>query len=186
MDNAMIALATAMVGVIGTLLSPVLSQRLIARVQSDQLERQQRAADIQWQREQEKAEQDRKRSCYTTTNSAYRRYRVQLMNYLWHVHQDGVTPELREQLEEARHAHHAAFAEAQMIASTRVLAELDTVAKALSETYRRTKCLEEGTPDPDGSFEEIQADLHWLWERWKQMRSIMRADLGIHDDGSRP
>ncbi|WP_327691645.1 hypothetical protein OG870_27760 [Streptomyces sp. NBC_00461] len=85
---------------------------------------------------------------------------------------------VRESLEAARHAHHAAFAEAQMVASPAVLAQLDAVAKALAEGYRRTKCLEEGIPDEGDTFEVIEAYLQWIWERWEEMRAVMRADLG--------
>ncbi|MFF6891315.1 hypothetical protein ACFY8Z_11770 [Streptomyces microflavus] len=92
-----------------------------------------------------------------------------------------MTTEAREDLEEARQAHHAAFAEAQMVASSAVLVQLDIMTKALSEGYRKTQCLYEGNPDPDGSFEEIQAYLHWLWERWEEMRGVMRDDLGVEN-----
>ncbi|MGW0390793.1 hypothetical protein ACWDYJ_07810 [Streptomyces sp. NPDC003042] len=179
MGNALIALAAAIVGVTGTLLAPVLSQRLLARVQAEQFDRQQRTTHAQWLREREVAEQDRRRDCYMTANAAYRRYRVQLMNFLWLVHKGGVTPEARQEMEAARHAHHAAFAEAQMIASAPVLDELDAMTGALSETYRRTMRLEEGSPEPDGSFEEIHAELQRLWGRGDGLRGVMRTDLGV-------
>ncbi|MET9294317.1 hypothetical protein [Streptomyces sp. NPDC003077] len=82
-------------------------------------------------------------------------------------------------MEEARQAHHAAFAEAQMIASAQVLIELDGMTVALSEVYRRGLCLEEGNPDPDGSFDEVRADFQRLWLRWEGMRDVMRVDLGV-------
>lgn len=127
-----------------------------------------------------------RRACYIETNAAYRRYRIQLMNYLWHVHRNEVTEAGKEGLEAARHTHHAAFAEAQMVASPAVLAQLDDVAKALSEGYRRTKCLEEGNPDPDDTFKVIEAYLQWIWERWKEMRAVLRADLGVANSPAIP
>ncbi|WAU84890.1 hypothetical protein O1Q96_37495 [Streptomyces sp. Qhu-G9] len=181
MGSTAIALVAAVVGVTGTLLAPVLAQRSSAKGQRAEFERQQQAAQAQWEREQRQAELAARRTCYVETNAAYRRYRIQLMNYLWHVHRDEVTEAGKEALEAARHAHHAAFAEAQMVASAAVLAQLDDVAKALSEGYRRTKCLEEGNPDPDDSFDVIQAYLQWIWERWKEMRAVMRADLGVNN-----
>lgn len=179
MGSAAVALVAAVVGVTGTLLAPVLSQRSGAKAQEAEFERQQRAAQAQWEREQQQAELAVRRSCYIDTNAAYRRYRTQQMNYLWHVHHHGVTNAVRQELEEARHAHHAAFAQAQMIASPAVLAQLDDVTKALSEGYRRTKCLEESNPDPGDTFEVIEAYLQWIWERWEEMRAVMRADLGL-------
>ncbi|MFF5531753.1 hypothetical protein ACFY71_04640 [Streptomyces cinerochromogenes] len=179
MGSALIGLAAAVVGVTGTLVASVLSQRLVARVQSEQFERQQRAVEAQWHREQQVAEVNRRRDGYMQVNASFRRYRTQLMNFLWTVHKGAVTPDERELVEEARRDHHSVLAEAQMVASAAVLVELDGMTMALSEVYRRTMCLEEGNPDPDGSFNEIRTDFVRLWERWEQMRAVMRADLGL-------
>lgn len=112
-------------------------------------------------------------------NASFRRYRTQLMNFLWTVHKEAVTPDERELVEEARRDHHSVLAEAQMVASAAVLVELDGMTNALSRVYRRIMCLEEGNPDPDGSFNEIRTDFVQLWERWEGMRAVMRADLGL-------
>lgn len=181
MDNGLIALGAAVVGVAGTLLATVLSQRMVAGVQAAQFDREQRVARERWLREQELAEQARRRDCYTAANAAYRRYRIALMSFLWLVHRAQVTAEERALLEEARRAHHSAFAEAQMVASGTVLAELDLMTKTLAGTYHRTLRLGEGDPTPDGSFEEIHAELLALWARWEHMRDAMRADLGVDD-----
>ncbi|MGW5122208.1 hypothetical protein ACWEQ8_43365 [Streptomyces noursei] len=163
----------------GTLSAPVLSRRFVARVQRDQFERQQQVEERRWTREREVAELDRRRGCYISVNAAFRQYRTHLMNFLWLVHKDEVTPEAREVVEEARHVQHAAFAEAQMIASPAVLVELDGMMMALSESYRRTMCLEEGNPDQDGSFDDIRMDIRQPWRRWEGMRDVMRSDLGV-------
>ncbi|MDQ1068367.1 hypothetical protein [Streptomyces canus] len=179
MGSTAIALAAAVVGVTGTLLAPVLAQRSGAKTQEAEFGRQQQAAQAQWEREQQQAELALRRACYITTNAAYRRYRTEQMNYLWHVRRDRVTEALREQLEAARHAGHAALAEAQMVASPAVLAQLDDVGKLLSQGYRRIMCLEEGIPDEGDTFEVIGEYLVWIWERWEEMRAVMRADLGL-------
>lgn len=181
MENALLALAGAVVAVTGTLLAPILSQRVLGRVQTEQFDRQQRVAEAQWEREQRLAEVDKRRTCYVTANSGYRRYRTELMKYLWLVHKGEVTPEARAELEEARHSMHAAFAEAQMISSDAVLAELDTMTQELARAYSRTMRLEEGRPRPEGgSFQEIHDDLLRLGDQWAGMRSTMRADLGVN------
>ncbi|MFE6367506.1 hypothetical protein ACFVOS_07235 [Streptomyces sp. NPDC057833] len=186
MSSAVLALVAAGFGVMGTLLAPVLSQRSQAKALEADFARQERATRAQWQREQEKADLQQRRACYVAANAAFPRYRVELMNYLWNVHRAQADEAASRELEAARHAHHAAFAEAQMVASAAVLDHLDEVALAVGEGYRRTKALEEGHPDPDDSFEKIEEYLRWLWERWKEMRSEMRADLGIDDAPSRP
>jgi hypothetical protein len=186
MGSALIGLAAAVVGVTGTLAASVLSQRFLARVQSQQFERQQQAAEAQWHREQQVAELNRRRDGYMQVNASFRRYRTHLMNFLWTVHKGAVTPDAREVVEDARRDHHSVFAEAQMIASAAVLIELDGMTTALSEVYRRIMCLEEGNPDPDGSFNEIRTDFVRLWERWERMRAVMRADLGLGSDACVP
>jgi len=179
MGSALIGLAAAVVGVTGTLVASVLSQRLLARDQSEQFQRQQQAVEAQWHREQQVAELNRRREGYMQVNASFRRYRTHLMNFLWIVHKDVVTPDERELVEEARRDHHSILAEAQMVASAAVLVELDGMTNALSSVYRRIMCLEEGHPDPDGSFDEIRTDFVQLWERWEGMRAAMRADLGL-------
>jgi hypothetical protein len=179
MGDGLIALIAALGGVTGTLLAPLVSQRILTRLQGEQFERQQQAVRAQWLRDREEARLSERRACYVATNAAYRRYRIQLMNHLWDVRQGTVTDAVRKELEAARHAHHAAFAEAQLTASTLVLAQLDAVAKELAGAYQRIKCLEEGAPMANGSFEEIERDLQALWERWKDMRALMRACLGV-------
>lgn len=180
MSGEVVALVAAVFGVTGTLFAPVLAQRSQAKALKADFERQQEAARIQWDREQEQAELAQRRACYIATNAAYRRYRIQLMQYVWYVHRDVAGDAERQEVEAARHAHHAAFAEAQMVASGVVLGELDAMAQALSDTYRKIMCLQEGNPEPDGSFDEITTSLESLWERWKKMRLAMRVDLGAN------
>ncbi|MFB6860470.1 MULTISPECIES: hypothetical protein [Streptomyces] len=182
--SALIGLAAAVVGVTGTLIASILSPRLLARVQSEQFERQQQVAEARWLREQQVAELGRRREGYKNVNAAFRRYRTHLLNFLWTVHKGAVTTEAREVVEEARRDSHSVFAEAQVVASAAVLAELNDMTKALSETYRRIMCLEEGNPDRNGSFDEIRTDFVRLWEQWEKMLDAMRADLGVEGEAT--
>ncbi|MEU3256003.1 hypothetical protein [Streptomyces sp. NPDC006997] len=179
MDSGLIALGAAVVGVAGTLLATVVSQRMLARVQAAQFDREQRNAHTQWLRDQELADLSRRRDCYTAANAAYRRYRIALMNFLWAVHRAQATAVDRAAVEEARSGHHTAFAETQMIASADVLAELDLMTKAIAGAHARTMRLADGVPEPDGSFEQIHAELLMITKRWVGMRSAMRSDLGL-------
>ncbi|MFF3426658.1 hypothetical protein [Streptomyces sp. NPDC002602] len=179
MDNAWLALAGTTIAVAGTLVAPIVSQRLLAHAESDRHERQERAADAQWVREQRVVALDKRRDCYVNANSGYRRHRIELMKYLWLVHKRGDTAEERTALEDARHAMHASFAEAQMVASDSVLAELDALAQTLAHLYDRIMRLEEGDAAPDDSFEKIRTDLLRANAQWVIMRGEMRADLGV-------
>ncbi|UQX01211.1 hypothetical protein [Streptomyces sp. RerS4] len=162
----------------GTLFAPLLTQRLVGRVQSEQFERQELMAESQWRRERRAAELEVRRSCYVAAMSAYRRYRIELMNFLWLVHKAQVTAQGRADLEDARQTMHLAFAEAQLVGSEAVVAELDGTTEVLAQTFYRILRLEEGDPLPDGGFETLKAHLLGLGERWKDMRAVMRADLG--------
>lgn len=188
MDSGLIALGAAVVGVAGTLLATVVSQRMLARVQAAQFDREQHVSHTRWLRDQELTDLSRRRDCYTAANAAYRRYRISLMNFLWAVHQAQATAADRAAVEEARSAHHTAFAEAQMIASAGVLAELDLMTKVIAGAHARTMRLADGIPEPDGSFELIHAELLMITQRWVGMRSAMRSDLGLAPalDGTDP
>ncbi|MET9854004.1 hypothetical protein ABZY57_13760 [Streptomyces sp. NPDC006450] len=184
MDSGLIALGAAVVGVAGTLLATVLSQRMLARVQAAQFEREQQVDRTRWLRDQELAELARRRECYTAANAAYRRFRIALMSYLWAAHQQQADAQERAVVEEARSAHHTAFSEAQMIASAAVLVQLDLMTRRLAGVYARTMRLAEGQPEPDGSFEEIHAQLIDLTGHWEVMRDTMRTDLGVEAGGT--
>ncbi|MEU6217218.1 hypothetical protein ABZ845_06780 [Streptomyces sp. NPDC047022] len=162
----------------GTLLAPVLSQRSQAKALREDFERQQRATQKQWEREEARLEFVQRRTCYVAANATYHRYRVALVHYLWHVRGGDVTEATKEELAAARHEHQKAFAEAQMIASAAVLEQLDDLAVKLGVGYRKIMALESGTPEPEiGSFEEIREYLRRIWSRWEDMRSLMRVDL---------
>lgn len=74
---------------------------------------------------------------------------------------------------------HSAFAEAQMIASDAVMAELDTLTGELAGAYARTMRLERGHPSPGWGFDEILAALLDLGDAWLRARAVMRTDLGV-------
>ncbi|MGW5640592.1 hypothetical protein [Streptomyces sp. NPDC003832] len=186
MGNGMTALVVAVVGVAGTLLAPILSQRLLGRMQGEQFERQQQAAHTDWLREQEKVELAERRSCYVMTNAAYRRFRIQLMDYLWHLNRGTADAEARAELTAARDAHNAAFAEAQMVASGAVLTHLDDMATALHAAYVKIVYLERGDPHADGSPDDIDRELRGLGDRSHEMRRVMRADVGIDTPSAFP
>ncbi|MER8184527.1 hypothetical protein [Kitasatospora sp. NPDC094015] len=172
-------LLIAAVGVVGTLLSPVVTTRLSARLQRDQFAQQRALAGNARQEEERRTARAEKRACYVALNSASRRYRVVQLNYL-HALEDGLlTEDGRRDMEDARRAHGAAVAEAQMTAAARVLDELEGVTTALSRSYRRIRAVESGHPEPDGSYPQLRAELLAMWDDWTALRAEMRSDLGV-------
>lgn len=166
----------AAVGVLGTLISPVITVRLSARLQQSRLEAERDLALDARRHDELKSVQSQKRSCYVTLNAAARRYRVVQMNYLHALQEERLTSEERQELEDARRSYGAAVAEAQMTAAPKVLDEMETIFSALSRSYRGIRRLELRDPEPDGSYGEVRAQ---LWERWKALRDAMRVDLGV-------
>jgi hypothetical protein len=175
------AILIAAVGVLGTLASPIVSQRLSARARRDEFEMQKSERLEARQREQQQLALANKRSCYIALMANARRYRVEMMNYLYTVKTGTVDNDTRNELEAARRAYIMTSAEAQMTASLRVLAMIEAFNSGLYKGYRATKRLEDGEPEPDGSFEETESFLTRLWDQWNDMREAMRQDLNIED-----
>ena len=175
------AILIAAIGVLGTLVSPIVSQRLSARARHDEFEMQKSERLEARQLEQQQLAFANKRSCYIALMANARRYRVEMMNYLYAAKSRTVDNDQRNELEAARRAYIMTSAEAQMTASLRVLAMIEAFNADLYKGYRATKHLEEGEPEPDGSFEETESFLTKLWDQWDDMREAMRQDLNIED-----
>ena len=174
-------LAVAVVAVFGTLLSPVVTQRLSerARQKEFELQRAHRTEDHVYERQQ--AQYEQKRACYVAMTATSRRYRIELMNYLYATVGRGADVAAPSALRMAREAYIASVAETHMTATAPVLAALESVTSNLSNAFRLIKRMEDGEPDPDWSFERIEAFLVELWNQWVVLRQVMRADLGVED-----
>ncbi|AZQ38072.1 hypothetical protein EJ357_35285 [Streptomyces cyaneochromogenes] len=165
------ALLTAVAGVVGTLLSALLTQR---------------AADRSRQREQERAEQMRKqrseaqelRSCYVALNTTARQYLAALTD---HVHALGRGEDLRsvrQRLTEARDQHRDVYAEAQMQVPERVLELAGDLSHDLGAVYGMVRRLDDGAPRTGDSPAAVQESIDALWDGLREVRRAMRADLG--------
>lgn len=179
------AIAIAAVGVLGTLVAPIVSQRLSTRARREDFEMQKSQREEDYVREKRDAELASKRSCYIALTAASRRYRVELVNYLYGVKRGAVSEESRIDLEGARRAFIASVAEAQMVATVKVLSTLGPVNDGLSRAYGMIKDLQNGEQDEDGSFEDILQFLTKQWDQWDGLSDAMRNDLGV-EDSTRP
>jgi hypothetical protein len=179
--NNLDAIVIAVVGVVGTLAGSIVGQLLTARTRRYELEIQRSQQQEDYARKRRVAELADKRSCYIAMMTSSRRYRVEVMNYLYAVKERTVDATARSDLESARRACLDSLGEVQIVATLEVLATIDPVNSGLSNAYRATKRLEAGEPEPDGSFEEIYQSLTDLWDQWHHMREAMRKDLGVKD-----
>src|SRR5215470_565786 len=159
-------LAVAVVGVLGTLFSPIVTQRLSARVKREEFElhRAQRGEINTYERQ--KALYEQKRMCYVGMVASSRRYRIELMNYLHAVAKGAVDDGARSALRVAREAYIASVAETHMTASGPVLGALEPVTDNLSTAFRAIKRFEDGELEPEWSFERIENFLVELWGQW--------------------
>ncbi|WP_043679862.1 hypothetical protein [Streptomyces xylophagus] len=168
MTTAVTAMITAVVGVLGTLFAPVLSQRLTAR---------QRGEEAQLAEHRRRFEE--RRDAYTAMNRSSRQFHTLLKDAL-HRLRDSVYTELeRDQLEEARRDHRDRYAEAQMVVPERVLDASRAVNEVLADVDAAVKRLDRGLPRDGESAEQVLVDLKEAEPRLAAMRRLMRADLGV-------
>ncbi|MFF9816281.1 hypothetical protein [Streptomyces sp. NPDC014006] len=170
MTAAVTAMITAVVGVLGTLFAPVLTQRITAR---------QRAAESAAEEQRRRFEE--RRTAYTAMNRASRQFHTLLKDAL-HRLRDGVYDDQeRERLEEARRDYRDRYAEAQMLVPERILEASRAVNTVLAGTDAVVKRLDRGLARDGESAEQALLDLKEAEPRLRAMRRVMREDLGVAD-----
>ncbi|WP_251095210.1 hypothetical protein [Streptomyces sp. Caat 7-52] len=165
------AFVVAVVGVVGTLLSALLTQR---------------AADRSRRREQEHAEQVRERrrhaqelrACYVALNTSARQYLAALTDQLHALGRDEELRTVRQRLTEARDQYRDVYAEAQMRMPERVLGLTAVLSHDLGAVYGMVRRLDDGTPRAGDSPAAVREAIDELWGRLRRMRREMRAELG--------
>jgi type II secretory pathway pseudopilin PulG len=168
MTAAVTAMITAVVGVLGTLLAPVLSQRLTAR---------QRAEEARLAERRRLFEE--RRDAYTAMNRSSRQFHTLLKDALHRIRDGVYTEHERAQLEEARRDYRDRYAEAQMVVPERVLDASRAVNEILAATDAAVKRLDRGlAPDSESPARSL-LDLKEAEPRLAAMRRLMRADLGV-------
>ncbi len=168
MTAAVTAMITAVVGVLGTLFAPVLSQRLTARQRADEAQLDERSRRF-----------EERRDAYTAMNRASRQFHTLLKDAL-HRLRDGVYTELeRDQLEEARRDYRDRYAEAQMVVPERILDASRAVNQVLADVDAAVKRLDRGLARDGESAEGSLLQLKDAEPRLAAMRQLMRADLGV-------
>lgn len=164
------ALIAAVVGVLGTLLSALLTQRAAERGRRGEQEQAERA-------QTRRRDAEERCICYVALNTASRQYLAALTDQ-WHALMRAEDPRLvRQRLTEARDRHRDAYADAQMRLPDPVLALAGEVTHALGTLYGRLRRLDDGIPLPGDSLDAAQGEIDALWERLRELRRGMRADL---------
>ncbi|MFJ4677757.1 MULTISPECIES: hypothetical protein [unclassified Kitasatospora] len=166
------ALGVAVVGVLGTLLSALLTQR---------------AADDGRRREQERAgaaaERQRRehelRACYVALNTTARQYLAALADQVHALGRNGDVPAARQRLAEARDRYRAVYAEAQLRVPEPVLDLAGPFSHGLGALYGMVRRLDAGTPRAGDSPAAAQQGIDTGWAGLRRVRDEMRAQLGV-------
>ena len=170
--GSLTALAAAVVGCAGTLLSALPTQR---------------AADHSRQREQERAELARQRHsdirelrvCYVGLNTAARQYLAALTDQVHALSRGDDMSVVRQRLTEARDQHRDVYAEAQLRLPQQVLDLAGEVSRELGTVYGMVRRLDDGLAYEGDSVAVVQERIDLLWHRLREVRREIRVELGV-------
>jgi hypothetical protein len=176
----------AVLGVAGTLSSPLLTQWVGNRARRQEFE-------LEAQRRQEDRHEDSRRSVlqerraiYAQLNTAARQYEQAVYEYLRVISEVAPNPEQRAELTEARESFRELYSDAQMILPDEVLAAAMEVSAGLGEAYGKARRLEQrlseggAADDPEETIETARAYCRGdVYRLIIDLRGIMRQDLGV-------
>ncbi|MCX5586778.1 hypothetical protein ACFV0H_22110 [Streptomyces erythrochromogenes] len=184
MSSTVVPLVIAFLGIVGTLVSGLLTQRLAEKAKSKELDRSERQRTEERQYETKRAMVEAVRDCYVMLNTASLDYHSELNNFWYALRSGRATDDLRSRLDDARREHRARYSEAQMRASDDVLAIADDVHRRLSRIYGVLKRLDGGFPPrrEGESLEQAHTQIVELWDQLSEMRRIMRQSIGVPAD----
>ncbi|OEJ22924.1 hypothetical protein AR457_37510 [Streptomyces agglomeratus] len=187
MSNTVVPLAIAFLGIVGTLLSGFMAQRLAEKAKAKELDHSERQRAEERQYETKRAMEEAVRTCYIMLNTASLEYHSELNNFWYAIRAGRVTDDLRSRLDDARREHRARYSEAQMRVPDDALTAADDVHRRLSRIYGVLKRLDGGIPPRrDGeSLEHAHTQIVELWEQLSEMRRIMRRSIGVPARGLR-
>ena len=186
MNANVTTLLVAILGVAGTLSSPLLGQWIARRGKQQEfdLQRQERLESRQETRQRETFEE--RRSIYAKLNTAARQYTQELRAYLRAITDRSATDDESARLEQARQAYRDLYSDAQMILPDKVLAAAVSVNNGLGDAYGMIIRLAAGTPraGTQGGSPETHEIAHQycrvtLYDLIETLRQSMREDLGV-------
>ena len=177
MSSNVTALLVAVAGVLGTLTSPILTQRFTLRTKQQEIDA------LKQQRSEERAEEQRRaafkegRDSCIALNTTARGFRQALKNCLF----EGYDLE-RTELEQARRLFTGRYGEAQIILSDTVMDAAIPVWDTLAVAYGRVRAIgtELALPENQAERDKVMSYLDEEVENAiQELRRTMRSDLGI-------
>jgi len=183
----------AILGAIGTLSSPLLTQRIADRAkrQEFEFEIQRRRAD-QIEDDRRSAIQER-RAIYAKLNTTARRYEQAIYHYLRVISEGPPHPDQEDELVAARETFRELYSDAQMVLPDHVLAAAMDMSYGLGQAYGKARRLEKslhfGGPadDPGETVEAAREYCHGdVYQMIIRVRGLMREDLGVAEPADQP
>ncbi|MFS4094782.1 hypothetical protein [Streptomyces sp. AF1A] len=179
MSGATVSVIVAIVGVIGTLASAVITQVLSQRAETRRSEREERVRLAELRASEDQRKIDQLRACYVQLNADDRNYRDAMLAYAYALKSGTAEAEAAE-VGSARRAQRDTRAEAQLIASDEVLRIESRVNAQLTVAYKN---LMEIAGESDLSAHQVRLSqvielLDSIIAQLSHVRARMRYEVG--------
>ncbi|MFE9012868.1 hypothetical protein [Streptomyces cyaneofuscatus] len=162
------ALGVAVVGVLGTLLSALLTQRVGERSRKREYERAEAA-------QERRAEAQETLACHIAFNTAVRQYLAALTDQIHELGRDG-PDSVQQRLTEARDHHRDVYAEVQLRTSERITGLAGDLSRELGVLYGMVRRIDGGAPREGDSVAAARERLDALWRQLRHVRREMRTE----------
>jgi hypothetical protein len=176
----------AAMGVLGTLFSPLVSSWVSMKSKRQEFDFNRHGKDDEQRRAARREAFVERRDCYISLNRTAREYHASLRTRSHAIEADELNRGTDESLLEIRQDYRRCHAEAQMIVSDEVLRLARPVNGKLAEAYGMLRRIEEGSADAGETPAAVRSLLETVWEPLRELRSQMRADLGVSDSADAP
>ncbi|GAA2115616.1 hypothetical protein GCM10009759_60660 [Kitasatospora saccharophila] len=186
---ALAAVIAAVVGVLGTLASALLTQRRSDAARREERELAERSRRADREEARNTAARTELRACYVALNTAARQYLTALNDHAHALRREQPSSIAETAaVEAARTEYRQRYAEAQMTVPDAVLAEISRANRRLGALYGALARNAHGTARPGDDLASCFAAVDAAWDGLAVLRHAMRADLGITEaaDGADP
>jgi hypothetical protein len=187
----------AILGAVGTLSSPLLTQRIADRGKRQDFEFEtKRRREDRFEDDRRSAAQER-RAIYARLNTAARQYEQAIYQYLRVIAEGPPDPAQEDELVAVRETFRELYSDAQMMLPDQVLAAAMDMSYGLGQAYGKARRLERrlhlepsgGRPadDPGETIEAAREYCHRdVYQMIIRVRGLMREDLGVSEPAGQP
>lgn len=168
-------------GAIGSVVTAFTTQFFMSRTKAQELRHADLVREWQLRSEESLAQQKQLRQGYIALNSTAREFIAALTDLLRAAEADEARDDERNALEQARSSFRLCYAEAQLSVNDEALAAAGRVNRTLMNLFGVVKRLDKGASRSGESFASAEAKRQQAWTQLRNLRSLMRADLGVAD-----